>query len=37
MNVTMAGEDLPLMQPATWMTDPSWFLVTGLRAPDTIR
>ena len=34
MNVTMAGEDLPLMQPATWMTDPSWFLVTALPWPE---
>jgi hypothetical protein len=24
----------PAMQPATWMTDPSWFLVTGLPWPE---
>jgi hypothetical protein len=24
----------PVMQPATWMTDPSWFLVTGLPWPE---
>jgi hypothetical protein len=30
----MAGEECPLMQPATWMTDPSWFLVTGLPWPE---
>jgi hypothetical protein len=26
----MAGKDVPVMQPEAWMTDPSWFLVTGL-------
>jgi hypothetical protein len=26
----MAGKDVAVMQPATWMTDPSWFLVAGL-------
>jgi hypothetical protein len=30
----MAGKDVPVMQPATWMTDPSWFLVTGLPWPE---
>jgi hypothetical protein len=30
----MADEDVPVMQPATWMTDPSWFLVTGLPWPE---
>ena len=34
MSVTMAGKDVPVMQPATWMTDPSWFLVTGLPWPE---
>jgi hypothetical protein len=34
MNVTMAGEDVPVMKPATWMTNPSWFLVTGLPWPE---
>jgi hypothetical protein len=34
MNVTMAGEGRLLMQPATWMTDPSWFLVVGLPWPE---
>jgi hypothetical protein len=33
MSVTMAEKDVPVMQPATWMTDPSWFLVTGLPWP----
>jgi hypothetical protein len=30
----MAVKDAPVMQPATWMTDPSWFLVTGLPWPE---
>jgi hypothetical protein len=30
----MGQKDMPVMQPATWMTDPSWFLVTGLPWPD---
>jgi len=30
----MAEKDVPVMQPATWMTDPSWFLVTGLPWPE---
>lgn len=34
MNVTMAGEVCPVMQPETWMTDPSWFMVTGLPWPE---
>jgi hypothetical protein len=34
MSVTMAGEEVPVMQPATWMTNPSWFLVTGLPWPE---
>jgi hypothetical protein len=34
MSVTMAGKDVPVMQPAAWMTNPSWFLVTGLPWPD---
>lgn len=34
MSVTMAGRMSPVMQPATWMTDPSWFLVTGLPWPE---
>src|SRR5690242_19313951 len=34
MSVTMAEKDVPVMQPATWMTDPSWFLVTGLPWPE---
>jgi hypothetical protein len=34
MSVTMAVKDVPVMQPATWMTDPSWFLVTGLPWPE---
>ena len=34
MSVTMAGRMCPVMQPATWMTDPSWFLVTGLSWPE---
>jgi hypothetical protein len=34
MNVTMAWEDEPVTQPATWMTDPSWFLVTALPWPE---
>jgi hypothetical protein len=33
MSVTMAGRMCAVMQPATWMTDPSWFLVTGLPWP----
>jgi hypothetical protein len=34
MSVTMAMKDVPAMQPETWMTDPSWFLVTGLPWPE---
>ena len=34
MNVTMAGKDVAEMQPETWMTDPSWFLLTGLPWPE---
>lgn len=30
----MAGEEVPVMEPATWMTNPSWFLVTGLPWPE---
>jgi len=30
----MAGEDVPVMQPAAWMTKPPWFLVTGLPWPE---
>lgn len=30
----MAGEDVPVMQPAAWMTHPAWFLVTGLPWPE---
>jgi hypothetical protein len=30
----MAGKDVLVMQPAAWMTDPSWFLVTGLPWPE---
>jgi hypothetical protein len=29
----MAGKDVLVMQPKAWMTDPSWFLVTGLLWP----
>ena len=34
MSVTIAEEDMWVMRPATWMTDPSWFLVTGLPWPE---
>ena len=34
MNVTMAGRMCPVIQPAAWMTDPSWYLVTGLPWPE---
>jgi len=34
MSVTMAGMMCPVMQPEEWMTDPSWFLVTGLPWPE---
>jgi hypothetical protein len=30
----MAGKDVAVMQPAAWMTEPSWFLVTGLPWPE---
>jgi hypothetical protein len=30
----MAGRMCPVMQPATWMTEPSWFLVAGLPWPE---
>jgi hypothetical protein len=30
----MAREDVFVMRPATWMTNPSWFLVTGLSWPE---
>ena len=30
----MAREDVFVMRPATWMTEPSWFLVTGLPWPE---
>ena len=30
----MAREDVFVMRPAAWMTDPSWFLVTGLPWPE---
>jgi hypothetical protein len=30
----MAKKEVLVMQPATWMTDPSWFLVTGLPWPE---
>src|SRR5258708_17851098 len=34
MSVTIAEEDIWVMQPATRMTDPSWFLITGLSWPE---
>lgn len=34
MSVTMIAEDMPLMQPAAWMTHPPLFLVTGLPWPE---
>jgi hypothetical protein len=34
MSVTMAGEMVPVTQPPTWMTNPSWFLVAGLPWPE---
>ena len=34
MSVTMAGRMCPVMQPETWMTEPSWFLVAGLPWPE---
>ena len=34
LSVTMAGKEVALMQPPTWMTGPSWFLVTGLPWPE---
>jgi hypothetical protein len=34
MSVTMSQEDVRMMQPARWMTNPPWFLVTGLPWPD---
>jgi hypothetical protein len=30
----MAVKDVPVMQPTTWMTNPPWFLVTGLPWPE---
>jgi hypothetical protein len=30
----MAEKDVFVMRPLTWMTDPSWFLVTGLPWPE---
>ena len=30
----MAGKDVAVMQPEAWMTDPSWFLITGLAWPE---
>jgi hypothetical protein len=30
----MTGEMVPVTQPPTWMTNPSWFLVTGLPWPE---
>jgi hypothetical protein len=30
----MAREDVFVMRPATWMTEPPWFLVTGLPWPE---
>ena len=30
----MAEKDVFVMRPAAWMTDPSWFLVTGLPWPE---
>jgi hypothetical protein len=30
----MAEKDMFVMRPATWMTNPSWFLVTGLPWPE---
>jgi hypothetical protein len=30
----MGQKDVPVMQPKAWMTDPSWFLVTGLPWPE---
>lgn len=30
----MAKKDVPVMQPEAWMTDPPWFLVTGLPWPE---
>ena len=34
MSVTMTGREVPVTQPPTWMTNPSWFLVVGLPWPD---
>jgi len=31
----MAVKEVPVMQPATWMTNPSWFLVLGLPWPES--
>jgi hypothetical protein len=30
----MGQKDVPVVQPEAWMTDPSWFLVTGLPWPE---
>ena len=30
----MAGKEVALMQPPTWMTGPSWYLVTSLPWPE---
>ncbi len=30
----MTGKEVAVMQPPTWMTCPSWFLVTGLPWPE---
>jgi hypothetical protein len=30
----MTGKEVAVMQPPTWMTSPSWFLVTGLPWPE---
>jgi hypothetical protein len=30
----MAGKEVAVLQPPTWMTGPSWFLVTGLPWPE---
>lgn len=34
MSVSVAGENVRVMQPAPWLTEPAWFLVTGLSWPE---
>jgi hypothetical protein len=34
VSVTIAGEEVQVVQPAEWMTDPPWFLLTGLPWPE---